>query len=401
MRRALILALCLAMVPLVAHAQSVQIIDQITQAFQTRTTGWEAALQAVALRTFMELAAVEFTWAMFRLAFQRATFDDIMAAIFNEILFIGLFLWLLESMGTIGPAIIGSMRDAAQTAAATPTITPGEIFAGGINIANFILNKMSMWHIEASAGLMIAGIVVECCYALIVACMILALIEGYFIVSAGIIFMSFGATRWTSDIAVSVLRATLSIGAKLFTVQLIASIGTQFVQQWVTQFDTLTSTNLLVVLGASIVLLVITKTVPETIQRMISGVSLAHGGALIGAGAGVAAGVAGVGLGAAALVTSVAGAGATVVGAGRLASAQMASKVAAGSAPSSRTRRAVSMVGDTIRNYGSANMTDIGRRLSGSGTSQGMSTWRQAADLNNRRRMLNEENDRPAPPSPP
>jgi type IV secretion system protein TrbL len=389
------------MVPVVAHAQGAQIIDQITQAFQTRTTGWEAALQAVALRTFMELAAAEFTWAMFRLAFQRATFDDIMAALFNEVLFIGLFLWLLESMGTIGPAIINSMRDAAQTASGTPTITPGEIFAGGVNIASFILNKMSMWHIEASAGLMLAGIVVDCCYALIVACMILALVEGYFIVAAGIIFMSFGATRWTSDIAVSVLRATLSIGAKLFTVQLIASIGTQFVQQWVTQFNTLTSTNLLVIIGVSVVLLVITKTVPETIQRMISGVSLAHGGSLIGAGAEVAAGVAGVGLGATALAASVVGAGATAIGAGRLASAQMASKVAAGTAPSSRARRAVSMAGSTIRNYGSANVTDIGRRLSGAGTYGGMSTWRQHADLNNRRRMFNEENDRPAPPSSP
>lgn len=401
MRRVLFFVVLLAFVPVIAHAQNARIVDQITQAFQTRTNGWEATLQGVARRTFFELAAVEFTWAMMRLAFQRASFDEIIAAVFNEIMFIGLFFWILESMGTIGPAIINSMRDAAQTAAGVNTITPGDIFAGGINIANFILNKITIWHPEASAGLMIAGLLVEACYALIVACMILALVEGYFIVAAGILFMSFGATRWTSDIAISVLRATLSIGAKLFTIQLIASIGTQFVQQWVAQFNVLTTTNLLVIIGVSLVLLVITKLVPETIQRMIGGSSLAHGGALIGAAAGTAAAVASVGVGAAALATGVAGVGVAAVQAGRLATSQMASMSAAGTAPSSRGGRAAAVAGMAVRNYGSAQVSDIGRRLSGSGSHYGSATWRQAADLKNRRRLLDEEGDRPPPPPSP
>lgn len=401
LRRILIAGFFLVLVPLAAHADIVpQALDQVTGAFRDKTAGWEAGLQTVAVRLFLEMATVEFAWAMGRLSLQRASFDEWLAALVNEILFLGMFLWLLTSMGTIGPAIINSMRGAAQAASGVATITPSDIFAAGVNICVMVMNKVSIFSPNTSAGLIIAGLAIEVCYALIVACMILALVEGYFIVAAGVLFMAFGATRWTSDIAISVLRATLSIGAKLFTVQLIASIGTQFMMDWTRQFDTMTTTQLIIIFGTSLVMLVITKLVPETIQRMIGGSSLAHGGALIGAGAGAVATLAGVGIGAAALSTAAAGAGATLKEAGGLASEQMSAQIAAGGGPTTRLGRAATLAGSTIRNVASAHSTDIGRRLSGSGTTHGMAAWRQAADLKNRRRMLGEEQGRPTPPSP-
>ena len=51
---------------------------------------------------------------------------------------------------------------------------------------------------------------------LIAAFMVLALVESYLIISMSVIFMAFGGSRWTKDFAVSTVRYTVSVGAKLF-----------------------------------------------------------------------------------------------------------------------------------------------------------------------------------------
>ena len=76
--------------------------------------------------------------------------------------------------------------------------------------------EMSIWSPAASVGLIIAGLVIEACFAVIAACMVLALVESYLVISMGVIFMAFGGSRWTNDLAISTVRYTLSVGAKLF-----------------------------------------------------------------------------------------------------------------------------------------------------------------------------------------
>ena len=48
---------------------------------------------------------------------------------------------------------------------------------------------------QPAVGLIIAGLVIEVCFALIAACMVLALVESYLIISMGVIFMAFGGTQ--------------------------------------------------------------------------------------------------------------------------------------------------------------------------------------------------------------
>ena len=43
--------------------------------------------------------------------------------------------------------------------------------------------------------------------------------------------MAFGGSRWTKDFAVSTVRYTVSVGAKLFVLQLLVSIGTGLITE--------------------------------------------------------------------------------------------------------------------------------------------------------------------------
>jgi type IV secretion system protein TrbL len=375
-----------------AHAQSVNVLDQIVTEFKIRAAGWESTLRSVAIGTFGILATIELAWAAIRLAFRRSDVSEWLAEIVNQILFLGFFLALLENSVTWGQAIVNSFRQAAS-AAGGGGIAPSDVFAAGVKIASMVLSQMSIWHPEASAGLMVAGIVIEICFALMAAFMVLALVESFLIISMGVLFMAFGGTRWTKDFAITTVRYTVSVGAKLFVLQLLVSIGASLIQTWANSFTDVTDASLCILVGCSIVMLALVKVLPETMQSIVNGSSMASGSALVGAALAVGGATAALGAG-------LVGGGAMARNAYLLASTQMDTKNDAGTAPGSRIGRAAALTGYTAKNMLAAPVADLGRRLSGQpGARHGIATWRMSADLGNRRRLIEEDRNKPTPPN--
>lgn len=383
-----------------AYAQSTNTLDQIVDQFRARSAGWESALQSFASGTFGILAGIELTWAAFKLAFRGADVSEWLAEIVNQILFLGFFFALLENSVTWGQAIVDSFRQAAGAAGGSG-IAPSNVFAAGVSLAGKVMSQMSFWSPEASIALVIAGLVIEVCFALIAAFMVLALVESYLIISMSVIFMAFGGSRWTKDFAVSTVRYTVSVGAKLFVLQLLVSIGTGLITDWAATFNDVTANSLCILVGCSIVMLALVKVLPETMQRIVNGSSMASGSALVGAAAAVGGAVGAAGMG-------MVGAGPMMGNAVRLAGAQMdaadtkAAEASGGEAPQrSRLGRAAAMTGYTAQNLAAAPLADIGRRLSGQGSRHGLTTWRVSEDLANRRRLLEGDSQKPSPPPPP
>ena len=374
-----------------AHAQTVGTLDQIVTEFQQRSAGWEATLRSFALNTFAILATIELAWAGIRLAFRGADVSEWLAEVVNQIFFLGFFLALLENSVTWGQAVVTSFRQAAG-AAGGQGIAPSDVFASGVELAQKVMSHVTLWDPGASAGLIISGLVIEACFALIAAFMVLALVESYLIISMGVIFMAFGGSRWTKDVAVSTIRYTLSVGARLFVLQLLVSIGDGLITTWAAQFQDLTSASLCILVGCSIVMLALVKVMPETMQKMVNGSSMASGSALTGAAAAVGGATTAFALG-------LAGSGAMAGNAYRLASAQLDQKDDQGSAPQSRIARAAALTGYTAKNLAAAPLADVGRRLSGNpGARHGIATWRMNADLANQRRLIRDDLSKPKPP---
>lgn len=399
-RSGLALGLVLA-VALPAHAQSVNVLDGVIRQFQGQAAGWEATLQALALRTFGTLAVIEMTWSAAKLAFRGADMSEWMAEIINQILTLGLFLALLQNAATWGTAIVESYRAAGVAAGAT-AVAPSDVFASGVALGQKVLGQMSLWSPAASVSLMIAAIVIEVCFALMAATMVITLVQSYIAISAGVLNMAFGGSRWTRDIAISTFRYALSVGAKLLMLQLLISVGQNIVLGWAAQFSDMTNSSLLILIGASVVMLALVKVLPDEFQRVVGGASLSSGSSLTGAAMAVAGGAAGA-------VAGAVGAGSMATNALKLASAQMGaadSKAAGangGEAPErSMISRAAGLTGATAKNLASASVRDVGRRLSGTpGSNHGMATWRMGADMANQRRLLADDNNKPPPPPPP
>jgi type IV secretion system protein TrbL len=338
-----LLLLTLILLPEHAHAQpaSAQTIDAILTRFRAAMAGWGGPLQTIARATFAGLALIQLFWALARQIFRRADLSEVLAELVNQIMFIGLFFWLLTTTTAWGPAIIkGFLTAAAQTGAAP--MTPGLVFAAGIDMGSQALTQdIDLFSIGASIGLILVGIALTICFAWIAAMMVIALVQSYFILNGAVIFMMFGASVWTKDIAVSVIRSVLGIGAKLFALQLLTSIGMAFVTDWGTAAGvpgTATIQSMVIQLGCGVVLLAIVQSIPAELERMIGGSSLAGGGALVGAAAEIAGAAAIMSRAATSLATSVAGAGALTGSAAALAQSQMAARVAAGNSPRNERR---------------------------------------------------------------
>jgi type IV secretion system protein TrbL len=395
---AFVTGLMLLVVSLPAHAQSANVLDAIVSQFQGQAAGWESTLASLALQTFGILAAIELAWAAFRLAFRGADVSEWLAEIVNQILFLGFFLALLQNASTWGTAIVNSFRQAGKSASGVG-VDPSEVFTAGVSLAQKVLSHMSGWDPAASVALMIAAIVIEICFAFIAALMVVTLVQSYIVIAAGVINMAFGGSRWTKDIAISTIRYTVSVGAKLMMLQLLVSIGQNLITTWANQFNDLTNATLLILIGCSIVMVAIVKILPDEFQRVVGGASLSSGSALVGAAAAVGGGVAGVAAG-------MAGAGAMTANAFRLSSAQMgaadakAAEANGGEAPErSRIARAAALTGGAARNMATAPIRDVGRRLTGDiGARHGVASWRMNADLANQRRLLSDDTNKPPPP---
>jgi type IV secretion system protein TrbL len=355
------LALLLVAEPALAQTTTNNALDTIVDKFQGKFTSIEGALMSSALRLFWLLALIEFTYAALGLVFKQADFGEWAATMVNQILFIGLFAAILINGASWGNAIVQSFREAGSNASMAAgggaTLKPSDVFDAGLQIATTALSKLDVFEPSQSIAYAIGGIVIIVSFALIAAMMILTLVSAWGIVSMSILFLGFGGSRFTKDVAMKVIMAVFGVGAKLFVMQVIVGIGYSLFQDW-SGDQLVTISDLLVMVGCAVVMLALVKVIPDLVQSMVSGSAFTGGGALSAVGGAVAGGVAGAAAG-------VVGAGVAAHGAGKLASEQLATASGQGTAPTSSMGRLMSLAGNTGRNLAGAAMQDVGARLGG------------------------------------
>lgn len=359
----------------VANASMVTSVDSILTEYQNASSGWSNALTKHATSLFWLLAFIEFAWAMISLAFKANDMGDWASTIINQIMFVGFFYWLLTNSTSIALSIINSFKKAGAEAAGVKGIAPTDVFQIGIELVKKLLNAISVWSPADSLGILIASIVIMACFALIAAFSILALVESFIIVYAGILFMGFGGSRWTKEYAIRTLQYAVSVGAKLYVLILLLGIGSKIMGKWVAQLDTTSNVDIVLVIGFSIVMLALVKILPDLVQGLVNGTSTGNGGALTAAAAAVGGAVGGA-------VGSAVGGSMAAKSAGSLASEQLKSAQANGTGPSSGLGTAGFLAKSMAQNLGSAMKEDIGGKLKGTNLGHGSMGGRMAHSMN-------------------
>jgi type IV secretion system protein TrbL len=325
----LIAGVTLCSLPNTAFAQN--ITDSVLSQFSSGMSAWYAPLQNYAQKIFWALVLLDFVWTIGKLFLSKADFHDTLAELAKQVVVIGLFWTFITHSAEWASAIVESFRMAGNTASAggggVQNLQPTDVFNSGVTICTTLLKTFSLSFdigktIEGIA-LVFAGFIVLISFCLIAALEVVALVESYVFIYAGVFFLGFGGHQITSDVAKRYLFCLIGVGAKLMIIQLVIGLGMKLIQEW-TDLVVLSQGNLdlkllIQIVGGSVVLLTLTKMVPELAQSMINGSSMSTANPLISSAMAAGSIASAVALGTAAGVATVTGNGAAAEKLGRAA----------------------------------------------------------------------------------
>ncbi len=259
-------------------------------------------------------------WTFGQMALRKADIGEFFAEFIRFIIFTGFFWWLLSNGPNFANTIIQSLRQIASEATGLgQQVYPGHIAKIGFEIFFNAVKHMSAWSPLASAvGLVLSGLIMIV-FALVGVNMLLLLCSAWLLAYAGVFFIGFGGSRWTSDIAINYYKKILEVGASLFAMILLLGVGQSFIDAYyakMNQGQDVQFADMGVMLVVAIILLYLVEKVPPLVCGIVTGASIGHAG--IGhlgagaaiAGAGLAVGAAGMaGVMAAGGMKSIAGGG--------------------------------------------------------------------------------------------
>lgn len=292
------------------------VLDQVVSQFATRASAWQGVVMSAATWLFWTLGTISFTWTMGMLALRKADIGDFFAEFIRFILFFGFFYWLLQNGPKFADSIIQSLRQIADKAAGTTGLSPSGIVDVGFMIWKQAIANLSVWSpIDSFVGTALsAGIMLM--LAAVGVNMLLLLVSAWVLMYAGIFYLGFGGSRWTSDMAINYYKTVLGLAVQLFTMILLVGIGNDLLLSFYAKMNRgqLNFEELGVMLVFCFALLMLVGKVPGLLSGIITGASISHTGiGNYGVGS-----VVGAAMGAAAVAAGAAGvAGAAVMGGAR------------------------------------------------------------------------------------
>ena len=279
-----------------AHAaiDSSGVLDNVLNQYSQAASGWSSTLSAAATRLFWSLVVISMVWTFGMMALRKADIGEFFAEFVRFTVFTGFFWWLLMNGPAFAASIIKSLSQLGGTASGfSNAFSPSSIVDVGFGILGKVVDSSKLLQpIDSAVGIILA-LVILFILALIAINMLLLLVAAWLLAYAGVFFLGFGGSRWTSDIAVNYYKTVLGLAAQVMTVILLVGIGKTFIDSYYNNMDAgIKLKEMAVMLIVSLVLLELVNKVPHMISGIITGMSL-HGSTIGSHGAAAGLGMAG------------------------------------------------------------------------------------------------------------
>src|SRR6266478_4858717 len=296
-----------------AHAQgpnSVNGPSSILDEYKGLQNGWITKLLGAAQRLFFLLAGIEVAWSFTLLAIEKADFQALTAAIVRKIMWIGIFYAILLYGVTPGgggwiPAIMDSFHILGQNASAVGPLGPSAIVGFGVNMSVDLLSSLKgadfLTGFSSSMALVFCAVLIFIAYLAIAIQFVVAMVESYLVIGAGVIFLGFGGSRWTAAYVERYIAYAVSVGMKILVLYLLVGAGMTVSQGWIlVAQNAATSTDParagFDLAAAAVMFLCVCWMSPKISSAMLGGVASMSGGDLTGVGMGVGLAAAGAGV---------------------------------------------------------------------------------------------------------
>lgn len=283
------------------QAQST-ILDNIGNTYRTAAQGWGDTLFSIAQGLFIKLALLEILWFGLMFVIEKDDPRQFMVMLLKKIMALLFFYAILLNFDVWIPAVIDGFTQAGADAGGVSVLTPSAVVERGMALSTAIFDKTDDLGISEVGTAFVIGLValmVLFAFIIIAGQLLVTLIESYLVVTAGVLFLGFAGSRWTTTFAEKYISYAVSVGVKLFITYLIIGAGQTLSDSWM---GILQSSNeasaYLEVLAGAVVYTFLAFQIPSLASSILTGsVSMTLGGlaataGTLGAAAAGAAGVA-------------------------------------------------------------------------------------------------------------
>jgi type IV secretion system protein TrbL len=264
------------------------ILNDIVRDYESIAAAWFTALFPIAQAVFWVLVAIELVWSAVWWTIDREDGLTVVTALLRKVVAVGFFSALLLNGNSWIPAVVSGFRQAGATASSLPDLNPTGVFDQGLALANAILNSVEglglLEGLFPSLVAVFTALIVVVAFAIIAAQLLVALVESFIVIGAGILLIGFSGSRWTKFFTERYLSYVASLGVKLFVLYLIMGVGVSIAARWapVIERGGFSPIPFFYVMGGSLVFLFLTWHIPSVAGSMMAGaVSLSLADALV------------------------------------------------------------------------------------------------------------------------
>jgi len=284
--------LCLLAMPEICYAASgdPEIVSRIVDTFYQKSGQFTSIAKKYALQLFGLCATLEIAYLGIRAALGQSEIGETVKNFCISLLAAGLFLAIINNYETWTAQIINGLKSVAGEMGNLEDAVDRP-FKKGLELVSYIWQEIKGKSFWSEGGLILAMLfslfIVLFCFCLLTAQVIFIKCEAYVAMAAACILVGLGGTSFFRDYAINVCKYVVSVAFKLMTMQLLIGIGFTFIEE-VTRGEADLS-SCVVIVGVSIVLLSLVKTMPDTIGGIITGSHIGNGGGLLQTARGVGA----------------------------------------------------------------------------------------------------------------
>jgi type IV secretion system protein VirB6/type IV secretion system protein TrbL len=287
-------------------ADQSMVLDNINKQFHAAAAPWGEKILVFAQRLFLGIAVIYLVYSSGMVLLEGGgEFQKFFAHLIKISIFFGFYYFLLESGLTIAETIINSMIELSSIATGTGATSASEFMTVAFALFYKILENLSVWEPATSLVACIVAVILLILLALIAANLTIEYCAAWVLLYGGVFFLGFGATPWTSDMAINYFKAVLGCAVRIFSMLLILGVGASIINTTITPMTSgsVKMEDYGVLLVYAIILFAIMNKVPSLLSNMVGG-----GSGVSSLGLGAIMGVAGLGAGAAMGAAAAAGA---------------------------------------------------------------------------------------------
>src|SRR2546425_4853263 len=253
------------------------ILNDIVRDYESITAAWFNSLFPIAQGVFWTLVLIELIWSAIWWVVDREDGLRVVTPLLRKVLAVGFFYALLLNGATWIRAVIRGFSQAGSSASGLVDLSPTGVFDQGLALANKILNAVEglgiLEKVFPSLVASLTALVVVVSFAIIAAQLLVALVESFIVIGAGILFVGFSGARWTKFFTERYLSYVASVGVKLFVLYLIMGVGMGIAARWVSVLNRggFSPIPFFYVIGGALVFLFPSLHIPSVAAAMMVG----------------------------------------------------------------------------------------------------------------------------------